>query len=141
MTISVTTGNCQITFDGDGKFTFNDDFTDIATLARGGRVVLKVDYGEHDRRLTITHESGSTLDRVYKVDGTVRPYDDDAKAWFVETLTFLFRRSGFMAEERATWILNTKGIQGLVDELDRSRRTDKPLVTPASARGPRTQSA
>ena len=53
VTISITTGNCAISFDGDGKFTFNDDFTDIATLAAGGRIVIKVDYGAHDRRLTI----------------------------------------------------------------------------------------
>lgn len=117
VTISISTGNCQITFDGDGKFTFNTDFTDIATLAQDGRVILKVDYGDHDRRVTITRASGNTLERVYKVDGTVHPYDDEARAWFAETLTFLFRRTGFMAEERARWILNTKGIQGLIDEL------------------------
>src|SRR6266487_2116494 len=40
VTISITTGNCAISFDGDGKFTFNDDFTDIATLASGGRIVI-----------------------------------------------------------------------------------------------------
>src|SRR6266576_3475102 len=44
VTISITTGNCSITFDGDGKFTFTDDFTDIATLASDGRIVVKVDY-------------------------------------------------------------------------------------------------
>ena len=117
VTISITTGNCAITFDGDGKFTFNDDFTDIATVASGGRVVIKVDYGAHDRRLMIQRGSGGSLERVYKVDGAVQPFDADAKAWLAETLTFLFRRSGFMAEERARWILNTKGIQGLIDEL------------------------
>jgi beta-lactamase regulating signal transducer with metallopeptidase domain len=116
VTISITTGNCSITFDGDGKFTFTDDFTDIATLASDGRIVVKVDYGAHDRRLTITSK-GSELERVFKVDGAERPYDAEARAWLKETLTFLLRRTGFMAEERARWILNTKGIQGLIDEL------------------------
>lgn len=117
VTISVTTGNCAISFDGDGKFTFNDDFTDIATVASGGRVSIAVDYGAHDRRLTVQRGSNGNLERVYKVDGTVQPFDAEAKAWLAETLTFMFRRSGFMAEERARWILNTKGIQGLIDEL------------------------
>jgi hypothetical protein len=115
VTISITTGNCSITFDGDGKFTFTDDFTDIATLASDGRIVVKVDYGAHDRRLTITRK-GSELERVFKVDGAERPYDAEARAWLKETLTFLFRRTGFMAEERKRWILN-KGIRGLIDEF------------------------
>jgi hypothetical protein len=117
VTLSITTGNCSITLDGDGKFTLNDDFTDIATVASGGRVVIKVDYGAHDRRLTVTRGSGGGLERVYKVDGSVRPYDDEAKAWLAETLTFLLRRTGFMAEERSRWILDHKGIQGLIDEF------------------------
>src|SRR6266566_6480222 len=45
VTLSITTGGCAVTFDGDGKFTFNDDFSDIATLASGGRIVIQVDYG------------------------------------------------------------------------------------------------
>ncbi len=116
VTLSITTGHCAVTFDADGKFTFNDDFTDIATLASGGRIVIEVDYGAHDRRVTIQRR-GTELERVYKVDGDVRPFDDDAKAWLKETLTFLLRRTGFMAEERARWILDRRGIQGLIDEF------------------------
>ncbi|HYX82665.1 MAG TPA: M56 family metallopeptidase, partial [Gemmatimonadales bacterium] len=116
VTISISTGKCAVSFDADGKFTFNDDFTDIATLASGGRIVIQVDYGTHDRRLTIERK-GSELERTYKVDGDVRPYDAEAKAWLQETLTFLLRRTGFMAEERARWILDTKGIQSLIDEF------------------------
>src|SRR5213593_3882282 len=117
VTISITTGNCAISFDADGKFSFNDDFTDIATLASGGRIVIKVDYGAHDRRLTIERGPGGALEREYKVDGTVKPFDDEARTWLAETLTLLFRRSGFMAEERARWILDRRGIQGLITEL------------------------
>ena len=116
VTLSITTGRCAVSFDADGKFTFNDDFTDIATLASGGRIVIAVDYGAHDRRVTIQRR-GSELERVYKVDGDVRPFDDEAKAWLKETLTFLLRRTGFMAEERARWILDARGIQGLIEEF------------------------
>jgi len=116
VTLSTTMGHCVVNFDADGKFSFNDDFTDIATLASGGRIVIEVDYGAHDRRLTI-QRAGNGFERVYKVDGDVRPLDDEAKAWLRETLTFLLRRTGFMAEERARWILERRGIQGLIDEL------------------------
>jgi len=116
VTLSITMGGCAVTFDGDGKFTFNDDFSDIATLASGGRIVIKVDYGAHDRRLTI-QRGNNGLEHAYKIDGDIRPFDDEAKAWLKETLTFLLRRTGFMAEERSRWILERRGIQGLIEEL------------------------
>ena len=112
VTISFTLGNCMIKLSSVGKFEFNDDFTDIASVANGGQVVVDVDYGAHDRRLTVRPS-----ERVYKVDGDVRPFDAEAKSWFSETMTYLFRRTGYMAEERARWILNHRGIQGLIDEL------------------------
>jgi len=117
VSISFTLGNCTIRLSSVGKFEFNDDFTDIASLANGGQVIVEVDYGTHDRRLTVRRGSGGTLERTYKEDGDVRPYDADAKRWFAETLTYLFRRTGYMAEERARWILDHHGIQGLIDEL------------------------
>ena len=116
VTLSTTVGHCVLNFDADGKFTFNDDFTDIATVASRGRVVIEVDYGANDRRVTI-QRSGNGLERIYKVDGDVRPFDDEAKKWLTETLTFLLRRTGFMAEERSRWILANRGIQGLIDEF------------------------
>ncbi len=112
VTISFTLGNCMIKLSSVGKFEFNDDFTDIASVAKGGQVIVDVDYGAHDRRLTVRPG-----ERIYKVDGDVRPFDAEAKSWFSETMTYLFRRTGYMAEERARWILNHRGIQGLIDEL------------------------
>ena len=117
VSISFTLGNCTVRLSSVGKFEFNDDFTDIASLANGGQVIVQVDYGTHDRRLTVRRGSGGTLERTYNEDGDVRPYDADAKRWFAETLTYLFRRTGYMAEERARWILDHHGIQGLIDEL------------------------
>jgi beta-lactamase regulating signal transducer with metallopeptidase domain len=117
LTIVTTLGRCTIRLSAMGKFTFNRDFTDFATVSRDGQVVVEVDYGAHDRRVTIRPGDGNTLQRVYKVDGDVTTYDADAKAWLTETITYLLRRTGYQAEERARWILDTRGIQGLVDEF------------------------
>jgi beta-lactamase regulating signal transducer with metallopeptidase domain len=117
VSISFTLGNCTVRLSSVGKFQFTGDFSDIASVANGGQVVVEVDYGTRDRRVMFRRGSGGTLERTYKVDGDGRPYDADAKSWFGETLTYLFRRTGFMAEERSRWILDTRGIQGLMDEL------------------------
>ena len=110
-------GGCSIRFSATGKFTFNDDFTDITTVGSGVQVKIEVDYVAHDRRVTIRHGDGGALERIYKVDGDVKPFDAEAQTWLRETITFLLRRSGFKAQERARSILNTRGIDGLIEEF------------------------
>ncbi len=112
LTIVTTVGGCTVRLSARGKFRLTKDFTDIASVPSDGQVVIEVDYGVHDRRLTVRPN-----DRIYKVDGDVRPFDADAKSWLAETLTFLLRRTGYEAEARARWILETRGIQGLIDEF------------------------
>ncbi len=112
LTIVTTVGPCTIRLSAFGKFQFTRDFSDIASVPSGGQVVIEVDYGTHDRRLTIRPD-----ERIYKVDGEVRPFDADAKSWLAETLTFLLRRTGYQAEARARWILETRGIEGLINEF------------------------
>jgi beta-lactamase regulating signal transducer with metallopeptidase domain len=113
VTIVTTLGNCSIRLSATGKFAFTEDFTDIGSVSAGNQVVIEVDYGVHDRRVTIR----STGERVYKVDGDVRPFDAEAKSWLTETITYLLRRTGYQAEERARWILDRRGIQALIDEF------------------------
>jgi beta-lactamase regulating signal transducer with metallopeptidase domain len=113
LTIVVTLGGCSIRLAATGEFTFNEDYTDVGAVAAGAYVVVEVDYGGHDRRVTIRPGN----ERVYKVDGDTRPFDAEARTWLAETLTFLLRRTGYAGEERARWILERRGVQGLLDEI------------------------
>ncbi len=113
LTILLSVGGCTIRLDATGKFKFNEDYTDIASVATGGRVVIEVDYGAHDYRLTIRPGS----ERVFKVDDEARPFEAEAKAWLAETMTYLLRRTGYEGEARARWILERRGIQGLITEI------------------------
>src|SRR2546422_8368332 len=52
----VNLGGCSIRLSSRGRFTFNDDFTDIATVSSGGQVVIEVDYGDRkSTRLNSSH--------------------------------------------------------------------------------------
>src|SRR5258705_7638475 len=95
VTIVTTVGDCTVRLSARGKFKFTKDYTDIASVPSDGQVVIEVDYGAHDRRLTVRPS-----ERIYKVDGEVRPFDAEAKTWLAETITFLLRRTGFDAETR-----------------------------------------
>jgi hypothetical protein len=115
ITMTTTAGRCTVRLSAEGEFTFTDDFTDIARVSPGG-LVIEVDYGVRDRRVTF-RPAGSGVERIYKVDGAVQPFDAEAKSWLAETLTFLLRRTGYMGEERARWILEKRGVQALLDEI------------------------
>jgi len=113
LTILVSVGGCTVRLSATGKFTFNADYTDIASVAADARVVIEVDYGAHDYHLTIRPGT----ERVFKVDDQSRPFDAEAKAWLAETITYLLRRTGYDGEARARWILERRGIQGLLTEI------------------------
>ncbi|HMJ58805.1 MAG TPA: M56 family metallopeptidase, partial [Gemmatimonadales bacterium] len=113
LTILVSVGGCTVRLSATGKFTFNADYTDIASVAADARVVIEVDYGAHDYHLTIRPGT----ERVFKVDDQSRPFDAEAKAWLAETITYLLRRTGYDGEARARWILKRRGIQGLLTEI------------------------
>src|SRR6266511_4400653 len=76
LTIQLSVGGCTIRLTATGKFTFNEDYTDIALVAPGARVVIEVDYGAHDYRLTVRPGT----ERTFKVDDEARPFDAEAKA-------------------------------------------------------------
>jgi hypothetical protein len=115
--VHLTIGRCDVVFTAEGRFTFNEDFTDIATLSRGGEVVVELDDGRTLRRLVIRPGDGDSLERGYTVDREIRPFDAAAREWLTATLTLMFRSSGLAAQERAQWILDHRGINGLVDEI------------------------
>lgn len=110
--INTVVGRCDVHLIAEGRFTFNEDFTDIGTVSSGGQVDVEVNYGDRVRRLTVRPG-----ERIYKVDGRAVPFDAEAKAWLAETLTFLLRRTGWAAEERAKWILEKRGVTALMDEI------------------------
>jgi hypothetical protein len=116
MAVSVTVGRCVLRFVAEGRVRFAEDYTDVAGIAPGGRVSLETDNGDVRRELELVPRGGA-LERRYRVDGAVRPYDADARRWVAGALTVMFRASGVAAEERARWILQRQGTEALIAEL------------------------
>ncbi len=114
--VTTTVGRCSLWFVAEGPVRFNDDFTAIAHIAPGGSVTLGTDNGEVRRELDVTVRSGALASR-YRVNGEERPYDAEAGRWVAGALTVMFRSSGVAAEERARWIVQQHGIEGLIGEL------------------------
>jgi beta-lactamase regulating signal transducer with metallopeptidase domain len=99
---------------------FDADFTRIASIEQGGKLVLQATDGDVSRRVVMT-PAGNGLSHEYSVNGSNRPFDAEAERWVEARLLFLFRYTGWMAEERALAMLERRGVQAVFDELSHMR--------------------
>jgi beta-lactamase regulating signal transducer with metallopeptidase domain len=117
--------DCRIDLDATGQIQFNDDFTDVTGLDRAGSFALEEREGRESHRLEIEPGPGGALVRSWYVNGQLQQRITgagdvrgvEAQQWLARTLTVVFRRTGYQAEERGRWILAQRGISGLLDEI------------------------
>jgi beta-lactamase regulating signal transducer with metallopeptidase domain len=101
----------------EGDIEFDAAFTTITAVSRGGRVRVTTTGNGIERRVTITPASGGVA-YDYRVGGARREFDTAGRDWLTSTLLFMFRRVGFMADERAAAISQRGGVNALLSEVD-----------------------
>lgn len=100
-----------------GAVSFADDLTDVVTLSDGGTFSIRVWNGLVPHTFEFRSQNGS-ITRTYYVAGVMRPWDDDARQRLARDLPALVRRSGIGAESRVKSILQKKGINGVLAEVE-----------------------
>ena len=118
MRAHIKRGPCQILFESDGKVTYNDQFTDIASIANGGWVEISDKGGPIAHKLRIVAGSDGSLSRTWTVDGQSQPYDDAAMKWLAQTLVTLDRYTQFSNGARISAIYRKSGVKGVLDETE-----------------------
>ncbi|HKE90805.1 MAG TPA: M56 family metallopeptidase [Gemmatimonadales bacterium] len=116
VTLMVQVGHCVEELRATAPFKLNADFTDIAAIDDDGTVTVEQSGGDVDHRVEL-RAKGATITRRWFVDNSERPYDAAAREWFTATLTDLIRRTGYQAEERSRWVLKTRGVEGMFEEI------------------------
>jgi beta-lactamase regulating signal transducer with metallopeptidase domain len=109
-------GRCDTELQAEGTFTFSADFTDIAAIAAGGSVVVQR-RADVTRRVELRPGADGTVQRRWFVADHERPYDAEARAWLAAVLTDLLRHTGYAAAARSRWLLDTRGVSGLFEEI------------------------
>jgi hypothetical protein len=110
------TAGCTLELVAEGGFRFTADFTDLSEIDAGGSVVVtRLDDGQQ-RRVEMRPASDGVSHRWFVGDAE-RPYDAAARTWLSTTLTQLLRRTGYAAEARSRWILQTRGPEALFQEI------------------------
>ena len=118
MRARVKRGSCQILLEAQGKVTYNDQFTDIATIANSGWLEISDKGGPVEHKLRIVAEDNGSLSRSWAVDDQRRQYDDAAAKWLAETLVELDRYTQFSNGARMAAIYKKSGVKGVLDETE-----------------------
>ena len=100
-----------------GRVDFTAGETDVASMAPDAEFSLD-DTRQGTRRQLVVSVVGGGLVRDYRVDGEVRPFDAEARAWLAERLPHLMRETGMQAEARGKRILAAGGATALLKEID-----------------------
>ncbi|NIR43796.1 MAG: hypothetical protein GWN99_07545 [Gemmatimonadetes bacterium] len=114
--IKVERGRCELEFELHGDLEFDDRFTRVVGISSGGELEIEETEGRSSKRATLRQRDGR-LERRWYVNGDERDFDAAAEAWLSDILLVLFRRAGYLAEERATSILERGGVDALMQEV------------------------
>lgn len=114
--VSLRDGGYRFSAEMAGKITFAPDERDVATMAADAELDLEQTQDGVTRRVRFT-PAASGVQREYWIDGDVRPFDADAKAWLAQALPELFRATAIDAEARSRRILARGGVDALLAEI------------------------
>lgn len=116
--ISQSDDDHNLRVDVDGKITFTDDETDVASLSKGGTATFSETRAGTTHKLEVTELNG-TLARKYFVDDHEQPLDAAGRAWVAAFLPTLARESGIDAEGRVDRLYAKGGVGTVLDEIEK----------------------
>lgn len=108
---------CSVDLRAEGYIKFNADVTDIQSISSGGFFEVTLRQESTLKQVKVT-PNGATLEYVYKINGSEKPFDADAKAWFSRFLLDLERTTGFAADARVPALLAKGGPNAVLDEIN-----------------------
>lgn len=111
--------DCSIDIRSTGEVRFNDDFSDISGIARGGSLEITENRGGVVRRVTMRNDALGRLSRAWSVNGREAPWDDAARSWLADLLIELDRHSASGVEYRYPKLFARGGAAAVIDETEK----------------------
>lgn len=119
--IRMSSAGYTVDLDVDGRATFLEDESDVASLSSGGSFELTEELDGVERKYRVFNDLTDGLVRTFEQDGVSRPFDEEAQRWLAEALPRLFRETGYDAEARVERLLARGGPDRVLDEVELGR--------------------
>ena len=118
LTLKYSSGDdCSLEIVADGKFTFADDLSDIASLAPGATMTIKETNGRTVRKLEISSVGGA-IQRKFSLNGVSSPFGENERRWLADILLAVERRTGFSAGTRVPRLWENGGVKAVLAEVE-----------------------
>jgi hypothetical protein len=116
MNFRISDGDHSLRVKGNGDVDLEPDGSGLASLDRGGSFEVTMRQDGVERRLLYTSSDG-TIGRKFFVDGDEQPWGPDADRFVAEVMPIVLRETAINADERVAWLINSRGHDGLLDEI------------------------
>lgn len=115
--VSSSDENLRMELEARGEIEFASDDSDIISMADGDYFDLSVTRDGDKHRVRIEGDNGRLV-RSWWVDGDKQLWNTEAASWFAAILPEVFRRTGLNAEQRVAHMLDTGGVDAVLDEIE-----------------------
>jgi beta-lactamase regulating signal transducer with metallopeptidase domain len=112
-----SSGRDKLAIKWTGAFRLADDDKDIEWIEPGQSVEVSDDGWVFTTGVVLKGKSDGTIERSYRRNGFVRPYDPEGREYLATALLRVVRKSGFGAESRVARFLKQGGIEAVFTEI------------------------
>ena len=112
-----SSGRDKLAIKWTGAFRLSDDDKDIEWIEPGQSVEVSDDGWVFSTGVVLKGKSDGTIERSYRRNGFVRPYDPEGREYLATALLRVVRKSGFGAESRVARFLKQGGIEAVFAEI------------------------
>ena len=117
MNFRISDGDYTLRVRGEGDIDLEPDGSGIAALSSRGSLDVRMTRDGTDRRAVFTSTDG-TIERQFFVEGEEQPWGPEADRFVTEVMPIVLRETGINFEERVAWLLQNRGQNGLLDEIE-----------------------
>jgi len=117
MNFRISDGDYSLRVKGDGDVDLRPDGSGVASLDRGGSFDITLRRDGAERRVLYTSSDG-TIERKFFVEGDEKPWGAEADRFVVEVMPIVLRETAINADERVAWLIDNRGQDGLLDEIE-----------------------
>ncbi len=107
----------MLSFELKGDIELSGDDTEVVSISRGGYLEMEEKGRGDHHNLRIDGLSGGRLEYRYKRNGRATDFEDIDRDWYEGMLLNMIRETGAGAEKRTARILETDGVDGVLDEV------------------------
>ena len=117
MNFRITDGDYTLRVRGEGDIDLEPDGSGVAALSARSSLDVRMTRDGTDRRAVFTSTDG-TIERQFFLEGEEQPWSPAADRFVTEVMPIVLRETGINFEERVAWLLQNRGQNGLLDEIE-----------------------